>query len=179
MTWKGVDDTSDTRTADLKFASTKEGERNQYTITTSVTDKAGNQQEHTEIVIIDRKSPEITLTADNIDNKKAPHYYDGERSIFVKIVEQDSLDKGAFREAIVKGISVKDITDSVITGTKRTDAEGTQAVSIVDKNKRSFILSVNGKKLMKKLVVIQLLLKRMPCIQLIFPIQIYAEIRQM
>ena len=136
LTWKGVDDTSDTRTADLKFASTKEGERNQYTITTSVTDKAGNQQEHTEIVIIDRKSPEITLTADNIDNKKAPHYYDGERSIFVKIVEQDSLDKGAFREAIVKGISVKDITDSVITGTKRTDAEGTQAVSIVDKNKK-------------------------------------------
>ena len=136
LTWKGVDDTSDTRTADLKFASTKEGERNQYTITTSVTDKAGNQQEHTEIVIIDRKSPEITLTADNIDNKKAPHYYDGERSIFVKIVEQDSLDKGAFREAIVKGISVKDITDSVITGTKRTDAEGTQAVSIVDKNNK-------------------------------------------
>ena len=136
LTWKGVDNTSDTRTADLNFASTDKGERNQYTITTNVTDKAGNQQKHEEIVIIDRKSPEITLTADNNDNKKAPHYYDGERSIFVKIVEQDSLDKGAFREAIVKGISVKDITDSVITGTKRTDAEGTQAVSIVDKNNK-------------------------------------------
>ena len=135
LTWT-VDGDTRTRTAYLNFASTDKGERNQYTITTNVTDKAGNQQEHTEIVVIDRKSPEITLTADNNDNKKAPHYYDGERSIFVKIVEQDSLDKRAFREAIVKGISVKDITDRVITGTKRTDAEGTQAVSIVDKNNK-------------------------------------------
>ena len=133
LTWT-VD--GDTRTAYLNFASRDKGERNQYTITTSVTDKAGNQQKHTEIVIIDRKSPEITLTADNNDNKKAPHYYDGERSIFVKIVEQDSLDKRAFREAIVKGISVKDITDSGITGTKQTDAKVTQAVSIVDKNNK-------------------------------------------
>ena len=150
LTWKGVDDTSDTRTADLNFASTKEGERNQYTITTSVTDKAGNQQEHTEIVIIDRKSPEITLTADNNDNKKAPHYYDGERSIFVKIVEQDSLDKGAFREAIVKGISVKDITDSGITGTKQTDAKVTQAVSIVDKNNKVLYTISEWKEVDKK-----------------------------
>jgi hypothetical protein len=135
LTWTG-DGYTRTRTAYLNFASTDKGERNQYTITTNVTDKAGNQQKHEEIVIIDRKSPEITLTADNNDNKKASHYYDGERSIFVKIVEQDSLDKRAFREAIVNGISVKDITDSGITGTKQTDAEVTQAVSIVDKNNK-------------------------------------------
>ena len=135
LTWT-VDGDTRTRTAYLNFASTDKGERNQYTITTNVTDKAGNQQKHEEIVIIDRKSPEITLTADNNDNKKASHYYDGERSIFVKIVEQDSLDKRAFREAIVNGISVKDITDSGITGTKQTDAEVTQAVSIVDKNNK-------------------------------------------
>ena len=132
LTWQ---DDKDTKTAALKFADTKEGERNKYTITTTSTDKAGNKTEHKEDVVIDRKSPKITLTSDNNENKKADHYYNGERSIFVSITEEDSLDKAAFRTAIMDGITVKDIIDASMAAEKPEDTAITESVSVMDKEK--------------------------------------------
>ncbi len=126
---------NDTKTAVLKFADTKEGKRNKYTITTTSTDKAGNKTEHKEDVVIDRKSPKITLTSDNNENKKADHYYNGERSIFVSIVEEDSLNKSAFRTKIMDGITVKDITDASMAAEKPEDTAITESVSVMDKEK--------------------------------------------
>ena len=126
---------NDTKTAVLKFADTKEGKRNKYTIKTTSTDKAGNKTEHKEDVVIDRKSPKITLTSDNNENKKADHYYNGERSIFVSIVEEDSLNKSAFRTKIMDGITVKDITDASMAAEKPEDTAITESVSVMDKEK--------------------------------------------
>jgi len=132
LTWQ---DDKDSKTAALKFADTKEGERNKYTITTTSTDKAGNKTEHKEDVVIDRRSPKITLTSDNNENKKADHYYNGERSIFVSIAEEDSLDKAAFRTAIMDGITVKDIIDASMAAEKPEDTAITESVSVMDKEK--------------------------------------------
>lgn len=111
-------DTADTYISEISLTDknliTNNGKSNQYKITVTAKDMAGRVSTHSEIVRIDKEKPVVIVEYDD-SNKIENHYYDGERRSVISVQKtfHSSVDESAIREALIKGIIVKDVKNEI------------------------------------------------------------------
>ena len=132
LTWTASDEDERMWTSSITLTA-GDNKAESYKVSVSTKDTAGNETAYEEAAVIDRQAPVITLTYDQTENAGELHYYNKARSAEIQVDEIYSLDKDAFRQAIIDGINATDINNENVSLKEITDDSGLiKAVGVKD-----------------------------------------------
>ena len=132
LTWTASDEDERMWTSSITLTA-GDNKAESYKVSVSTKDTAGNETAYEETAVIDRQAPVITLTYDQTENAGELHYYNKARSAEIQVDEIYSLDKDAFRQAIIDGINATDINNENVSLKEITDDSGLiKAVGVKD-----------------------------------------------